>query len=214
MRKIIVLTFLCTFWGFGSLTCSASPKVDSLVSLAWEYRVSAPDSGMLFARQALKLAQQESYPKGIGDAYSKLGTLYEAIAEYDSAIVYHQKSFDERMALGDSLAAWGSYKNIGNSYYRLGKLEVSLTYFYGGLQGYDQAGDLDEILPEKAKAYNNIGLAYMSLAIEKPGLSDSAFHYFNLALDLSSDLLPPPISPTSSPISAPSTASLSNMILP
>lgn len=166
-------------------------EIDSLILVAWDYRVSAPDSGMLYARQALKLAQQESYPKGIGDAYSKLGTLYEAIAEYDSAIAYHQKSFDVRMALGDSLAAWGSYQNIGNSYFRLGKLEESLTYFYGGLQGFDHTVDSLEILPIKAKACNNLGLAYMAMALEKPRLSDSVFHYFNLALDLYRDLFSP-----------------------
>lgn len=186
-----ILLSLCTLLGPGRIDCLASPKVDSLTSLAWNYRVSAPDSGMLYAMQALKLAQQESYPKGIGDAYSKLGTLYEAIAEYDSAIAYHQKSFDVRMALSDSLAAWGSYQNIGNSYFRLGKFEESLTYFYGGLQAYDQTDDREEVLPFQAKAYNNIGLAYMSLAIEKSGMSDSAFHYFNLALELYNDLFPP-----------------------
>lgn len=184
--SLVLLSFQLTH-GKGLL----NKRIDSLILTAWDFSISAPDSGMIYARQALKLAQQESYPKGIGDAYSKLGTLYEAIAEYDSAIAYHQKSFDVRMALGDSISAWGSYQNIGNSYLRLGKLEESLTYFYGGLQGCDQTDDSREIISIKAKAYNNLGLAYMAMALEKPGLSDSAFHYFNLALGLYGDLFPP-----------------------
>src|SRR5688572_15938557 len=60
-------------------------KVHVYDKLAYVYSIINPDSGLVFAKQALDLANRLKWEKGIAVAHSDLGLNYRAKAEYIKA---------------------------------------------------------------------------------------------------------------------------------
>ena len=144
-----------SFWAF--FTVGQSYYLNAQYILAIE-RIEA----------AVTLVTSAPKPVGLGDAYFRLGWLYQvsipanlnqAIAYYDKAI---QFNFDDAMA----------YNNRGNAFYDQEKLDEAID-------NYDQAIRLD---PNLALAYFNRGKAFYNQEKLEDAIAD-----FDQAIHLNSD---------------------------
>lgn len=176
----------------GQQSTVRNAEIDSLNSKGWSFRKSSIDSAYWYTKLALKKAELQNYSRGTAAALSTIGTLYEAIAEYDSAIAYHQKSFEVRRRLDDPYGSCASYQNIGNSYFRLGKYKEAMEYYTGGLTFLDSNDISANAQIRNARAQNNLGLTYMKLASADHAMNDSAKVCFRRGLALFYQYLPPP----------------------
>jgi hypothetical protein len=61
-------------------------KVDLLNKLALAYAKNLPDSGLKYAQDALKLADELGYLRGLANAHLRLSTIYVTTTDYDSAL--------------------------------------------------------------------------------------------------------------------------------
>ena len=91
-------------------------KVKLLSAIAFQAKEIAPDEGLKFGFEELRLAETLNWEKGLGMAYSSLAINYEIKADYDKALEYNRKALNINEALGNKYGVASALGNIGNVY--------------------------------------------------------------------------------------------------
>lgn len=134
-------------------------KVNHLNVLCITYcSLGKTDSAMKLGNQALALAQQISYPKGVGDAYNGIATAFFSKKDYSGALSNFQKAEKafEKMGTKGKEKVQAMTASIGYIYEAKGDYTKALDYYNKSLKRARTAGDKKEI----ATAINNIGNVY------------------------------------------------------
>lgn len=140
--------------------------------LAWQYRQIDLELAYYHAKQAKQVALLIHYDPGLGDAYSRLGTIAKYSGKMDSAMYFHEKSLVIRRRLGDSVLVAKALTSISSLYQSAGKYDLALKNELHSLKlrkRYDKSS--------LANAYNNLGVIYLNI-----GSPDSAIHQFKQGL--------------------------------
>jgi signal transduction histidine kinase len=139
-----------------------------MTELGYRYWAVKSDSAYLLAQQAERLCRKISFEKGLGRAYwlqgvhkYNLGNNREAIAFYDSALVYARRTSDQ-LGLGRL------YNGLGQYNADVGDYEKALKYHFQSLKTKETVGDKVGI----AVSYNNIGNIYLRI-----GNTEKALEY-------------------------------------
>jgi len=107
--------------------------------------------------EAMAYYDQIEKKKLFGSAYNAYGIAYQAVAEYDKALDYYQKAYDNMIEQGrDASPMLG---NMGNIHNELFNFEKGLEYFNRGLEGAKKTGNPYLILQFKT----NIATAYADM---------------------------------------------------
>src|SRR5687768_11988354 len=132
MKKFLILTLLC-----GSFISHAqNKKLDSLfralenhpqrdtvrfnlLSQISRYSRNNPAATKDFAEQALELAQELKFARGIFDAQFKLATYYISIANYTKAQEYGFKLLSDSEKTGNRTGIYICIQLIANTFMRL-----------------------------------------------------------------------------------------------
>lgn len=173
MKKILAATFiLCSFFSFAQ-----NEKIDSLLTflktaredtmhvkalndLSFEYSLSSNfNDEMIYATQALNLANKINWPKGQATALNNIGGAYEGKANYGEALKNYFASLKIREEIGDKKGIAYCHNNIGIVYYEIGNYEDALKNYFTALQILQEIGNKMAV----ASVYNNIGNAYSKL---------------------------------------------------
>lgn len=101
-------------------------RVNVLCDLCWEYRFISGDSALSYGNQALKLANEMNYKKGIAQAYNDMGIIYVDRGSFVLALDYFAHSMDIRKNQNDSIGMASLYNKMGIVYQKQGKLKESL----------------------------------------------------------------------------------------
>lgn len=137
-------------------TQADTTRINLLNNLAQLYLRVNPDRANELSEDALDLAVQISFEKGMSDAFNNLGSFNRARGNYPKALEYHEKA----LALDEKTRNLGmqaiTLKNIGNVYLVQGQYEKSLEYYFRSKDLLKEAGDEYAL----AAIHNNIGLAY------------------------------------------------------
>lgn len=133
------------------------------------------DSAML----ALQLGTHAQYQEGIGDAHSRLGTIYKYQGKYPEAVLEFEKAKTIRFKIGDSSGAMGMVENIG-------LVELLMNNLIPA------KGKITEVMLYRWREKDDIGLTksyqnYSNTLVEL-GSHDSALVYLGKALDLNKKL--------------------------
>ena len=148
-------------------------KVWLLVALSSRYQWSYPDSGILYAQQALQLAQKLNFTRGEIGAY---GTFHEAFSgkgNYPKALEASLKELELSEKSGDSTYIVWAYAGIGAVYYYSNDYERALYYF--NKLKFNQA-----IFKRNQKFFSGfLGETYFYL-----NQLDSALYYTQMCYDL------------------------------
>ncbi|RZL07872.1 MAG: tetratricopeptide repeat protein, partial [Hymenobacter sp.] len=92
----------------------------------------APQSQRL-ARQALALAQQLNFSKGLVEAHFNMGYSFRALNQYDSAIYYSHKALDLSESIGNRYTQTRAYYNLARIYTEQGNYAAALGPSLDGL---------------------------------------------------------------------------------
>lgn len=106
-----------------------SVKVDLYNNISKKYDSKTNDSTTYYAGMALVLAEKINYSKGIGLAYSNLGTFYVNKGEYQKALKYFIEAFKVSEKMQSYRAMSNMMNNIGNTYIGLKKNEKALDAY-------------------------------------------------------------------------------------
>lgn len=188
MKVVIALTFiLCAYFQINTLfgnsnehiqqilnAKSDTNKVKSLSDLCWNYRFRSADSALIFGQQALQLAIETNYPKGIAQAYNDMAIIYIDKANFRSATNYLNEALTIRRQLSDSLGIAAIYNKLGIIAQKQGRLKDALKNQIDALKIY-QSLKLDKYI---GYSLNNIAIIHQNL-----GNNEKALEYHEKALE-------------------------------
>jgi len=152
-----------------------SVKVKALLQLAGELKKSNTVQAVLYATQALKLSEKNSFHQSIAKATNLIGDIYRLEANYGRAKEYYNKAFELFKNLNDSVGMSSSSNYIGMMYANQGIYPEALKYYYTSLHLNEGMNDKSAI----AISYNNIGNINDLLGNYDEALS---FHFRSLKL--------------------------------
>lgn len=190
LKNFLAVTFL--FWA-GKVSCvaqdfhelkkvvgtgTATQRLDSSWQLFKYYRVSNPDTALVFAKINNEIAREIRDTTYLIRSYNAMGYLYKENADYDNAV----ENYKSGLVLAKEVHASDQIKYLLNNlavvYTFYGKYDKSLEYHFESLKIREEEGDLVGM----NVAYNNIGLVYYQLEDY-----DQALFYFQKSRSLTSE---------------------------
>jgi signal transduction histidine kinase len=149
-------------------------KVKILSDLCWDYRFKSADSALIFGQQALQLASQLNYQRGIAQAYNDMAIILIDKANFRSATNYLNEAMKIRQQMNDSLGIAALYNKLGIIAQKQGRLKDALQDQIDALKIYQ------DLKLEKYIGYslNNIAIIHQNLENH-----EKALEYHEQALD-------------------------------
>jgi signal transduction histidine kinase len=148
-------------------------KVLLLINLGVFYRWSYPDSGILYAQEALRLAQKLNFTRGEIGANQIAHEAFSGKGNYPKALEASLKNLELSIKSGDSVKIVWAYVGIGSVYYYSDDFERALYY-------YNKLKLNHAIFLQYQELFSGfLGEAYFHL-----NQLDSALYYTNMCYDL------------------------------
>ena len=154
-------------------TAKDTSRVKILCDLCWEYRFVSANKALEYGNEALTLAQELKYTKGIAQSYNDMGIIFIDQGNYQKAIEWFNKSLAIRTELQDSAGMAALYNKIGIVYQKKGQLKKALENQIEALKIYENLGSDLWI----GYSLNNMAIIHQNL-----GNLDKALQYHQKAL--------------------------------
>ncbi|MES2397083.1 MAG: tetratricopeptide repeat protein [Bacteroidota bacterium] len=148
--------------------------------LCREYaKIGLYDSAMYVSENALQLAQQLNFKKGIAKCYNNIGIVYSIKGNYPQAIDNFLKALKINEALKNKNGIAVLLGNIGNIYKTQDDYPKALYYYFKALKMTEELGD-------KASMANN--LANLGVVSKSQGDYPKALNYYFKSLKINEEL--------------------------
>jgi tetratricopeptide (TPR) repeat protein len=118
-------------------------KVKLLCDISASFWSVNPREGVKYGKQALELAENLGWKKGMASAYGRIGINYGSQDDQNKALEYHFKSMHLNEELGNKKAIAGNLNNIGNVYLEQVDYPVSLEYYQKALKINEEIGNIN-----------------------------------------------------------------------
>jgi two-component system, NarL family, sensor kinase len=141
-------------------------KVKILSDLCWNYRFKSADSALIFGQQALQLASQLNYQRGIAQAYNDMAIILIDKANFRSATNYLNEAMKIRQQMNDSLGIAALYNKLGIIAQKQGRLKDALQDQIDALKIYQEL-KLEKYI---GNSLNNIAIIHQNLGNHKKAL--------------------------------------------
>ena len=148
-------------------------KVKTLLRISDSYRDINPSEGIKYGEQAVELASQLKWKKGIAMALNGKGDNYFYKGDFQNALEYFEKSLRIYQEIGNRQGMADVYSNIGALKMNQGKLPEALENYFSALKIYEDLKVKRGIALEEY----NISVIYSNL-----GKQDKGLEYDSLAL--------------------------------
>ena len=149
-------------------------KIDDLNSVAYEMRVNDSTKAMTLSREAVELATEIHYEKGLARGLATLGFSYIRIPQHEEALNYLDKSYELFTSLNDKHGQSDILEYYGIIQRSLGNLEASLGYLFKALALAEETN----YKKTESQCLYHIGVSYRYL-----GKFEQALNYFLESLD-------------------------------
>lgn len=154
-------------------------KVLALINLSKEYKIANPDSAMTYSLEAMRIAKEAKFTKGVAAAYYSLGDIEVSRDATEQAKLYLLESVKYYQQCGAESELPRIYITIGTLHSFRDELIEALDYFQKAL-GIAEKLQLRQL---EVQVNNNLGAVYKSL-----GKFDKALACFNRALEISTKM--------------------------
>lgn len=134
-------------------------KVIILNRLAFRYHRIAPDTSLLYANNAMALAQNINYQKGIGSSYNSLGFVAYSHSEFNTAIDHYQNFLKIMQLIEYPRGIHKAFNNLGIVYKNTGNYPKALEYYQKSLETLKMINSTEDL----GGTLNNIGLVYHAM---------------------------------------------------
>ncbi|MGB5819990.1 MAG: tetratricopeptide repeat protein [Saonia sp.] len=157
------------------ITASNEQKVDILNELGYRYWIVASNESLIYGKEALILAQDLEYLKGIARAKRVLGVAYWTLGDAKLALENLTASQESYKAIGNKKGEANALMNTGMVYADIREYEKALDIYDRSIQKFSELGLKQRI----ATTFTKIG--YVLLLQEK---LDEALDYLTNALNM------------------------------
>lgn len=151
-------------------------KVNTLNAIAAAIFRSEPAEAIRYSEDAISLAEQIKFRKGLALAHKNLGLGYYMQANYTEAFRSWEPSLETYEELGDFKMVANLLSNMGSIYYSIGKNVEAIEYFLRSLKLAEELSDSTRI----STLFLNIGVVYS----EMPATYDMAQNYYLQAIEM------------------------------
>ncbi len=103
-------------------------RVDILTELGEVLYKREPDQARPCLQEALEIAAEEQYERGLGNSYNWLAEIAGQTGDQEEAVKLHTKALEARLAAGEEQAIAMSYRMLSMRNTNLGNLEEALRY--------------------------------------------------------------------------------------
>ena len=132
-RIVTVILFLTVCWGNShgqinipsNLDFSDTTVVHTLIDSSYDLSFTDPDRAIIFAGQALKIAEQIDYPNGIARAHRELGYSKGVKGNFKEAVAHHKKGISYSRELDDTVGIISQLNDIGTLYKKQTQYNIS-----------------------------------------------------------------------------------------
>lgn len=154
---------------------NAQGRIDSLIQKANELVNTNPDSAEWYAREVLKLSEENKSTEELKklSIYKILGSANIRKGDADSAMKYYSLNLELALGIDNKNEIADANKSIGTVHRLLGNYDDAISHNWKALRIYKDIDDSSRL----ASSWNSIGLVY-----QDQGYCDSAFHYYFKAL--------------------------------
>ena len=191
--KTIVLLFICLMSANANAQLQGQLLIDSLIkilpaakndsnkvillsNICFNFYSVNPDSGIEYGKQAVKLAEEINWKKGVALAENKIGINYcFGKSDYPNALECYLKSLKINQGLGSKKDIAYNLNNIGIIYIYQNDFAKALEYFF-------QSKELNEQLGDNVQLASTLG--YIGNVFQSKGDYDKALKYYLNALEV------------------------------
>lgn len=175
MKRKYYFLFFLFITNFCAKLIAQTKKLDSLITITQkgkpEQQVEAltaicnllmydkPQEAKLYAIKAIDLANNINYKPGLGDAFNRLGIVYDISGKYDSSIFFYEKALVVYNDIKNLKGRGSAINNLGLIYWNKADYDKALTYFFDALKDFETIKN-DQFT---ANALNNIGMVYYDI---------------------------------------------------
>ncbi|MEM9821843.1 MAG: tetratricopeptide repeat protein, partial [Bacteroidota bacterium] len=128
-------------------------KVKALINIAYAWERIDPTKGLPYSQQAIGLAQEINYEKGLGDAYYAAGYLYHLKDDHPKAEKLYSQAVSVYQDINDE-------KKLSECYGRLGHLYTLRAEYQRSLEIYEKALEITK----RTKDNRNASIIIFSMA--------------------------------------------------
>jgi two-component system, sensor histidine kinase PdtaS len=136
-------------------------KVNHLNALGWEFKGINPDTSLILANEALAIAENISWKKGIASSLGSIGVYYRLKADYPKALDYLLRALKIDEELEDRTGIATRLGNIGSVYWNQTDYDKALDFYLQALQMNKALGDKQRM----ATNMGNLGSVYFNRAM-------------------------------------------------
>jgi PAS domain S-box-containing protein len=163
-----------------SVSGKDTSRVNTLIAICWEQRLTTPETAINYAEQAIKLAKEIEFVNGeakalnnIGVVYHLQGTFDKALQNYEAAAVLYKKS-------GNTKGLANVAGNMASVYQAKGNSALALEYYTHSIELAKKAGDKQRV----AISLGSIGIIYYNQGLYSKSL---AYYFQSLSIRESLD---------------------------
>jgi PAS domain S-box-containing protein len=131
-------------------------KVNTLIAICWEQRITSPETAVRYSEQAATLARNLNFTTGEAKAQNNIGVVYHLKGELDKAITFYKKAAALYEKAGKKKGVASVLGNIASVYQAKGKYALALDYFTQCINAAKEAGDRQRM----AIALGSIGIIF------------------------------------------------------
>ncbi len=117
-------------------------KVKLFNQIAWEYRMSYPDSTLYYADKAIAISKQYYLEEEIAQSLNFKGIASVYKGNYPDAFKFHKEALEYATSQKDSVQLAHTFNNLGRIYFTQGDLVKSYDYFFTALNIFKSIGDM------------------------------------------------------------------------
>ncbi len=114
------------------------------------------DSSLVYANDALSIAQSLNDPLSTGRIYIDIGTTRYYMGKCSEALDYYEKAKEALLPVNDKLQMAKLYNNMASTYKQISYYEKATDYFFKSVRIKEELADSDGM----AATYNNLALVY------------------------------------------------------
>jgi two-component system, NarL family, sensor kinase len=154
---------------------SLEDEYKALTKLSLENRKTAPASSLIYATEALELAQQLDNKRFQAEAHNNIGVANSYSSEYSLALEQFFKAMVLLEQENDSNLIAITLNNIGNIYFQSGDKDQAIQYYLKSLE-----------IKEKTKNYKNLTSTLINLGslYNSKGSHEKAVTYISRAIEM------------------------------
>jgi PAS domain S-box-containing protein len=158
-----------------SLCGNDTSRVNTLIAICWEHRLTMPETAINSAEQAISLARDLKFKNGEAKALNNIGVVYHLQGTFDKALQNYKAAALVYEQSGNTKGLANVAGNMASVYQAKGNSALALEYYTRSIGLAKKAGDNQRI----AISLGSIGIIYYNQGLYSKSL---AYYFQSLSI--------------------------------